>query len=106
MAKKYSELRKKMSAKSRAISKRKTRMMMKTQGSKTMELVVWRDKIDTAQLHFGVIEQLDQEEDNEEVSLLFSMSDSSAEETFGLRYDELKDITNVPTPIELTLFVK
>ncbi len=69
-----------------------------------MELVVWRDKVDTIQLHFGQVEQT--EEDDAEVMLLFSMVDGSAEEVFGLKYDALKNITGAPIPIELTLFVK
>ena len=65
-----------------------------------MELVVWRDKIDTVQLHFGRIVEHD------EIMLLFSMLDGDVEETFGLKPEALKFIGNGPVPIELTLLVK
>lgn len=65
-----------------------------------MELVVWRDKIDTTQLHFGTIME------HETVMFLFSMLDCDAEEAFGLKHNALRNITGAPTPIELTLFVK
>ena len=68
--------------------------------SKTMELVVWRDRIDTIQLHFG------RAMEHETVMFLFSMLDSEAEEAFGLKMDALKFVGNGPVPIKLTLFVK
>lgn len=65
-----------------------------------MELVIWRDKIDTSQLHFGRMME------HETVMFLFSVLDSDIEETFGLKPGALRFVANGPVPIELTLFVK
>ncbi len=69
-----------------------------------MELVIWRDKVDTTQLHFGRMSFRDTEAVM--VTFLFSLFEDDIEGVFRLQPDALKNITGAPTPIELTLFVK
>ncbi len=67
-----------------------------------MKTAVWRDRIDSGQLHFGEI-SIDEED---EPTFLFSLFCCQAEAIFGLSPEALSFVDKTPVPIELTLFVK